>query len=60
MKRTFQSDLNQQRSFLDRIGKFLSIKQLGDWYHIKVRDVIRYRGAQSLLAQVKLFSSLLK
>lgn len=46
------SDLNHQRSFLERVGKYLNVKQFEDWYKVKVRDVIRYRGAQSLLAQV--------
>ena len=52
MNRTVWSDLNKQRSFLDRVGKYLQVKQLEDWYHIKARDLIRHRGAHSLLAQV--------
>lgn len=53
MNRAGWSDLTKQRTFLDRVGKYLHVKELKDWYNVKVRDVIGHRGAQSLLAEVR-------
>jgi hypothetical protein len=45
LPRNYWNDVNNQRSFLERIAPQLNVSTLEDWHSIKTKDVIRLGGA---------------
>lgn len=48
MSRDIWKDMNNQRRFMDWIGKELNVQNYQDWYKVKTSDILN-RGGYSLL-----------